>query len=201
MIPKIEFRYSDIYDRGFRESKFIQSYLKKKGQEYPSKKEILRYVEKAKKLWAEDRRIILKEVSRISGFKWKQKIIICYVVGVGRPISDPLTIRTYGKNVERFIETLTHEMIHQIFVQNNVEYKKWHKYVLKKYKDELRITKTHILLSAVHWKLLEKIGNKNAVEKEIRKYDKDEGYKRAWEIVKEETPDGIIQKFKEVIRK
>ena len=172
MIPKIEFRYSDVYDRNYRNSKFIQNYLEEKNQKYPSKKEILNYIKKAENIWEEKREKILKEISKISGFEWKEKRIICYVVGVGRPFSDPLTIRTYGRNINRFIETLTHELIHQIFIQNKKEYSKWNNFVLRKYEKEERLTKSHILLSAIHWKLLEKLRGKIAIEKEIKKYEK-----------------------------
>lgn len=201
MIPKIEFRFSDVYDRRYRESKFIQEYLKKKKQTYPSREEILKYMKKAEKIWKEDYKKILKEISKISGLKWKEKRIICYVIGVGRPFSDPLTIRTYGKNVKKFVETLTHEMIHQIQIQNHNLFMKWWKYVLEKYKKYSMITKMHILLSAIHWKLLEKLEDKKAVKKEIKKYDKEIDYKQSWEIVQEETPEKIIKKFKRTINK
>ncbi|MBS3094409.1 hypothetical protein J4474_01965 [Candidatus Pacearchaeota archaeon] len=200
MIPKIEFRYSDVYDRNYRNSKFIQNYLEEKNQKYPSKKEILNYIKKAENIWEEKREKILKEISKISGFEWKEKRIICYVVGVGRPFSDPLTIRTYGRNINRFIETLTHELIHQIFIQNKKEYSKWNNFVLRKYEKEERLTKSHILLSAIHWKLLEKLRGKIAIEKEIKKYKDSPDYKISWEIVKKEGAEKIIKKFKEITK-
>lgn len=200
MTPKIEFRYSEIYDRKYRESKQTQKYLKEKKQEYPSREEILNYIEEVKRLWNKKSKKILKEISKVSGLKWKEKKIICYVIGVGRPFSDPLTIKILKKNISRFLETLTHELIHQIQVQNKKKYILWHKYVLEKHKNEERITKNHVLLSAIHWKLLEKLEGQEAVQKEIKKFSKDKAYKRAWEIVKKETPDAIIKKFKEVTK-
>lgn len=200
MIPKIEFRYSSVYDRNYRNLKYIQNYLKEKNQKYPSKKEILFYIEKSKKLWEKNSKKILQEISKISGLDWKEKRIICYIVGVGRPFSDPLTIRTYGKNIKKFIETLTHELIHQIFIQNKNIYKKWHEYILEKYKNEKRITKTHILLSAIHWELLKKLEGIEAVKKEIKKYENSPDYKRAWKIVEKETSKKIIKKFIKIIK-
>ncbi|NCN86884.1 hypothetical protein GW932_03545 [archaeon] len=198
MNPKIEFRYSDVYDRNYRESKFIQKYLKEKNQTYPDKKEILEYIKKVEKLWNKKSEEILKLISKVSGLKWKEKRIICYVIGVGRPFSDPLTIRTYGKDTKRFINTLTHELIHNIFIQNTELYKNWNKYLKIQYPNEARITQSHILLSAIHWIILEKEG-KNAIKKEIEKYNKNEDYKKAWEIIKKETPKKIINKFKKII--
>jgi hypothetical protein len=198
IIPKIEFRYSEVYDRNYRESIEIKNILKEKNQEYPSKEEIFAYMKKVKKLWAGQEEKILSEISKVSKFDWKEKRIICYVIGIGRPFSEPLTMRTYGKNTNRFITTLIHELIHQIFTQNKKEYSKWHNFVLEKYEKEERLTKTHILLSAIHWKILDKFFGKDSIEKEIKQFNHEE-YKRAWEIVKKETPDKIIKKFYEII--
>jgi len=153
MIPKIEFRYSDVYDRNYRDSKKIQEYLKNKNEEYPSRKEIIDYTKKVEKLWRKKEKKILIEISKITGLKWKEKRIICYVVGCGQPFSDPLTIRTYGKDFEIFIDTLTHELIHQISTQNEKIFMRWYNYIKKKYTNEERTTKTHIFLTAVHWKI------------------------------------------------
>ena len=118
MVPKIEFRYSDVYDRNYRESEKIQKYLEKRKEKYPDRKEIINYIKKAEKLWRKEEKKILIEISRITVLKWKEKRIICYVIGCGQPFSEPLTIRTYGKDFEIFIDTLTHELIHQISNQN-----------------------------------------------------------------------------------
>ena len=195
MIPKIEFRYSDVYDRNYRESKSIQNYLKKRKEKYPSRKEIIRYMKKGEILWRKFEKKILTEISRITRLKWKERRIICYIVGVGRPFSEPLTIRTYGKLWDRFIDVLTHELIHNIFNENDGKYMKWYNYVFKKYSKELRATKTHIALCAVHWKLLLKLFDEERLKKEIKRYRKDLDYKRAWEIVEEENPDVILNKF------
>jgi len=198
IIPKIEFRYSEVYDRNYRESTDIKNILKEKNQEYPSREEILEYIKKVKKLWEEQNEEILLEISNISKFNWKEEKIICYVVGICRPFSEPLTMRTYGKNTNRFITTLIHELIHQIFTQNKKEYSRWNNFVLEKYEKEKRLTKNHILLSAIHWKILNKFFGKDSIKKEIKQLNHEE-YKRAWEIVKKETPDKIIKKFYGII--
>jgi hypothetical protein len=195
MIPKIEFRYSDVYDRHYRESKSIQEYLKERNEEYPSKEEVLNYMKKVERLWRKIEKEILTEISKITKLKWKEKRIICYVIGVGRPFSEPLTIRTYGKLLDRFIDVLTHELVHSISNQNEEKYLKWFNYVSKHYSKELRTTKTHILLCAVHWKLILKLFDEKRLNKEIKRYQKDIDYKRAWEIVVKETPDKILNKF------
>lgn len=199
-MPKIEFRYSDVYDRGYRESDFIRKHLEEKNQKYPSREEIINYTKKAERLWRKVENKILTEISKATKLKWKERRVICYVIGVGRPFSDPLTLRVFANDFDRFIDTLTHEMIHQIFIQNNKKYMKWSKYVSKTYTDEQRATKTHILLSAVHWKMFLKLFNKKRLDNEIKRYQRDIDYKRAWEIVEEETPNKILNKFYSIIK-
>ena len=200
MIPQIEFRYSRVYDEKYRLSKSIQKYLKEKNKEYPSRKEIEDYIRKVKKLWKKEEKKIIKGISNISGLKWKEKRIICYVIGCGRAFSDPLTIGICSKNIRRFIRTLTHELIHEIQRQNREEYLRWYKEILKKYSKEKRTTKNHILLSAIHWILLERFYGKKELKKEMKKYNKFPDYKKAWKIVEEAKPENIIKKFKHIIK-
>jgi len=51
MIPKIELRYSRIYDNKYRNSSLIQKNLKKKKKIYPSMKKIESYTKVVKKVW------------------------------------------------------------------------------------------------------------------------------------------------------
>ena len=193
MIPKIEFRYSKIYDEKYRNRKFIQDYLKEKGDKYPSVKQVQSYVKKVEKLWRGKNQNILKEISKITKLKWKDKKIICYIIGFGQSF--------YVKSPKRFIQTLTHELIHQIQIQNNDLFMKWREYLLEKYKNETRLTRNHILVSAIHWKVLEKLYNKNMIKEEVKNNENFIDYKRAWEIVEKETPDKIIKKFYEIIKR
>jgi len=142
---------------------------------------------------------ILKEMSKITGLKWKEKKIICYVVGIGRSYSDPLTVRLY-RNKSDFVDILTHELIHQIQMQNSSKTKNWFKYINKKYKTETSLTRKHILIHAVHWKILEKMFGKGRLKKNIKSLPKLKDYKRAWKIVEKDGADEIIKKFKKIIQ-
>ena len=199
MLPKIKFVYSSIYDSGYRNSKWVNEFLKKKKQKYPIEKQILSYIKYIEKHWKKDEKKILKEISKITGLKWKEKEIKCYVIGFGRPISDPLTLGIC-KYKNDFIDTLTHELIHQIQFQNEKKWPRWGKHLANKYKKELFMTKAHIFLHAVHWKLIEKLFNKKRLNKSIN-FDKNfKDYKRAWEIVEEEGHEDIIKKFRELTK-
>jgi len=166
--PKIEFRYSWIYDQRYRNSSKIKKYFEKIGKTYPSSIEIQKYIKSVEVLWKKQDKKILKELSSIMKLNWNRENIICYVVGRGRPFSDPLTMRLY-KNKYDFIDTLTHEMIHQLQTQNVGKFQLWKQKVLtKKYTKESITTKNHILLHAVHWELFMRIFNKRRLNKQIK---------------------------------
>ncbi len=199
MIPRIEFVYSWIYDELRRNDPIIAKKLKKINKEYPSPKKIKKYIEKIEKIWRNDEKIILKLISKITGLKWREKVIKCYVVGKGKCFSDPLTIRIF-KNQLNFIDVLTHELIHQIQSQNANKWKKWRRHVDKKYKKEPEATKRHIFLHAVHWKLLLSLYNKKRLNKNIIFHKDTKDYKRAWEIVQKEGYQKIISKFTKITK-
>ena len=181
MIPKIDFVYSGVYDGIWLKpkNKLDQKFIKK-------------YFNSIEKIWRKEGGKILKEISKISSLKWKEKKVKCYFISGGRCFSDPLTIK-YFKNKNQFIDTLTHELIHQIQIQN-ADWDKWKKY--HKYGKESFKTQSHIFLHAVHYKILSNLYGRNRLEKNIRRHNKWKDYKKAWEIVIKETPEKIIKEFK-----
>ena len=147
MTPRIIFRYSGVYDGHWKfvtENSLVRKRLQKA---YPSSKKILQYSRNIAKIWEKREKEYLQTLSKIAGLKWKRKRIPCYVVGFCRPISDPLTIRPY-KHHGDFIDTLIHELVHNLIaVDNNI--KKCWKYLDKKYKKESKLTINHIPLNAM----------------------------------------------------
>ena len=193
-IPRVEFRYSQVYDEKYRKNKELMKFLRKKRDKYPSQKKIIKYKRKIEKIWVKEGRKILLELSKITGLKWKEDII-CYVIGRGRPFSDPLTMRIYP-NVNDFVDTLTHELIHNLGMQNSDKTKYWWRFVDKKYKNETGLTKSHIFLQAVHWKLLLNFYDKRRLNRNIKR-DTVKDYQISWEIVTNEGFQNIIDTFKE----
>ena len=200
MLPKIKFVYSSIYDRLRKDSPMMKKFLKKQNKSYPSIKKIIKYMGDVEKLWKKDENLILREISKLTRLKWKEKEIKCYVIGFGRGFSDPLTLSLY-KNKKDFIDALTHELIHQIQSQNEKKFRKWGKKFLSiKYKKESRSTKSHIFLHSVLKALYLKLFGKKRLKKIIN-FDKNfKDYKRAWEIVEEEGHENIIKKFRELTK-
>ena len=195
MIPEIEFRYSEVYNNMYHEN-----YTKKdeeKWGKYPSSKKIHSMLKNREKVWNKHGKKILNEIEKISGFKWKEKKIICYIVGKTLPFSDPLTMSLENNNIE-FIDTLTHELIHQVQIQNEDKFNKaWKGYIVKNFKKENYNCKTHIFLHAIHKEIFLKLFEEKRLEKEIELSKKfPVGYYRSWQIVNKKGHENIIKDFK-----
>ena len=198
MIPKIEFRYSYVYDKIYRDSCNVKDFLIKSGKRYPSEKEIKEFVIKIRNVWGGEGNEILNKISNLFGLKWKNEDIVCYVVGVCRPMSDPLTIK-FCRDVNHSIDILTHELIHQM--QSRVEDKKWKKwlsYLDSKYPKESTISKDHVLLNAVHKKIYFELLDNKRFERDVENSRASNSYKRSWEIVEDLGHEEIIKKFREI---
>ncbi len=195
MLPKIIFRYSNVYDERFR-----QAWISRKEKKpYPSPKRIISYKKQIEKEWGNVGKKILRELENITGLKWWEKEIKCYVVGRTRAFSDPLTIAIF-KDKTFFIDILTHELIHQILSQNRDNSKDFWKYMHSKYKTLNQKTVTHIPLNAIHKKLYLKLFGSKRLERDIKRSDelapKHPEYKKAWQIVNNEGYENIINEFR-----
>lgn len=200
MIPKIEFKYSYIYDELFRSSTELHKFMKKNGRKYPEPIEIIKFMDDVEMVWKKEGRKILEKISEISGIKWSNNKISCYIVGFCRPMSDPLTIKKCN-DITHAIDILTHELIHHM--QSNIseqKWQKWLKHIDLKYPKESATTKDHIFLNAVHMALYLDFFGADRLMRDMWNSNFSNGYKRAWEIVEREGPDKIVRKFRQLIK-
>lgn len=190
--PKIIFRYSWIYDEMWKET--IKD--KKEIRNYPSPKKILNYIKKIERLWQEYEKKIFSELSKITGLKWKSEYIPCYIIGQHHPFSDPLTMPVY-KRQDWFIDTLIHELIHQLFIQNgNIQQsKKAWAYIFRKYRKQSHTTAIHIPLHAIHSHIYLKFYGEKRLKRNIRIMNAYLDYRNSWQIVQKEGYQNIIQEF------
>src|SRR3989344_3848243 len=148
MIPEIEFRCNGTYDQFCRE-KYTKAEEKKLGK-YPTNKKTMAYIKKIQPLWKKDGKKILLELQKVTGLKWKEKKMICYVVGNHIPFADPLTIPVFAKNPDYFTDVLTHELVHNLLNQNDEKLSKYWNFVWKKYPKNSFVTKVHLVVHAIH---------------------------------------------------
>lgn len=205
-IPKIVFNCSGIYNRFHKQ--WLEAYaseeFKKHNKKFSSAEKELKVLDNYKRrvcaVWNKYEKNILQELSEISGLNWEEERIECYIVYVGLTMSNPLTMHTFKEDSD-FVDFLTHEMIHRLFMQpENLKRAKtaW-KYIDRKYKNESKKTRIHIPLLAFHVHIFLKIFHKERLEKHIGKFSSGD-YRRAWQIVRQEGYENIIREFKRRIR-
>jgi hypothetical protein len=188
--PKIIFKYSWIYDQIWKEG-----LLMKKKKSYPSPEKVLNYIKKIEKLWRKEEKKVFQELARVTHLRWKTKTIDCFVVGRCRPFSYPLTMPIYEKHPDYFIDVLTHELIHNIFIQNKEKTEKAFQYFHKKYKKQSLTTRIHIPLHAIHSHIYYKFFNENRLKRDIKFIGFLRDYKKSWQIVEKEGYQNIISEF------
>lgn len=202
---KIDFIWSWIYESTVHNSTVKEDFNYEKYEEFTNS-----FLNKLKPLWKHKEKEILSYCENLTGLKWKKKEIPAYIIKISSlmPISDPLTIpielESDGEIIplypERFIDMLVHELIHNFFIQNEKEMGDYFDFIINKYKDEEFDTSIHILLHAIHKKILLKYFGKERLENEIEMNSYYPAYKRSWEIVNEIGEDNIIKEFKDHIK-
>jgi len=196
-LPKIEFCDSWIYDDQWR------YFYQKLGKEYPAHGKLPARLRRLEKAWQKDGDRILREMEKATGLRWQEKKIQCFVVGRMVPFSFPLTIMVEEGPIERTVDILTHELIHQLFVQNDKggeAYGAW-AHIHRKYKKEPFNTRIHIPVHAVHHRVLGKLFGEKRLEREMASLKGFPEYERAWEIVLEEGAEEILAEFRERVGK
>lgn len=190
MLPEISIIYSPPYEWNyfFAAKKRWSTKLLSQGYKYQTR---------LRKRWTRDEKKVLRTISKVTGLKWKERTIRCYIVAHSLPISEPLTVPML-KNLDASVEAMIHELVHQIFIQNNTfgvgpEY-------AKKYRRENWNTIIHLPVQAVVKIVLEKTYGDDAgryikYEQWWRDYPKSPlapEYRRAWEIMNKEGAQRII---------
>jgi hypothetical protein len=191
--PKIIFAYSKVYD------KTLNNLIEKSGDSATSTDPSIspmEYITKIGEEWEKISENVFNEISYILNLDWKEEKIKCYLIRKGICFSDPLTIK-YFKDTKRFLEVLSHELIHIILTQNIEKTQGGIKKLNEIYSDLTQKARTHIIVHAVLKKVLEKHLGKNSLERDIKLVSKIEDYKKAWDIVLEKGENNIIKKFVE----
>lgn len=191
MLPVIEFRYSQVYDRRWKGLLSLQN-----GGilEYPTPQYIQKYITEKEGVWKVNEDRILSGISEITGLQWQDERIRCYFVRRCRPFSDPLTLMPFNSD-DKLIDNLSHELVHQIFIQNSDRASAAWSFFREKYREESKVTVNHIILYAVLIKLYKSMSQYDRlVELQSNLSDKD--YTRAWEIAQDEGYDMIIADLK-----
>ena len=188
-LPSLKFNYSRIYNTVFN------NYIGGKDQilDY---KEVLKTKDELEEYWEKNGKAILRSISKVSGLKWRTKDINVYINSCCPVFSNPLTLSlTTLNNNKRNIETdLIHELIHVILTDNHGLDGSLTSWINEKYGKEDQITKIHIKVHAIQTGVFLNLKMEKDLLSIVEK-SKDERYKRAWEIVKKEGWENIVQRI------
>lgn len=199
VIPKINFVWSSIY----QEEIHLPKDVKYNGEK--TSKDINKFIRKLSKEWKRVGNPLLKYMKKLTGLKWNRREINCYVVYLSkyRPFSDPLTVpikiksgnKIHNLTFNRFVDILIHELIHNLFIQNdNKKLYNYFDYIINnKYKEFKWNVAIHVPVHAIHKEIFLKFFNKKRLEKEIYSCSNYPEYKQAWDIVMEEGSKKIIK--------
>ncbi len=185
MLPKIQFTRSWIYD---------EHLVRKEIGKRPSEKFLISQIIKVEKLWRKREKAILTEISKAVGLPWNEKQINIYATWGSGWFSKPLTL-SMQKEPEWLFHTMTHELIHRIWSENNNWDKispRWDK-LMDKYKKETINTRIHIPVHAVHKHIFLKFFGQKTLAKEIADMKKYKDYSRSWKIVERDGYKDIIR--------
>jgi hypothetical protein len=193
--PKVTFIYSSVYDVKWRRGELGS---KRRDAFYPAAEKILDYIREVEKKWRREERKVMVEISRTASLGWAEEKIDCFVVGRCRAFSFPTTLQIYEGDYQRFIDILTHELIHRIFSSkdNKKRAKRAWNYFNKKYSEESRTTRVHVVVYAVHTHLYKKFSREHRIEENAKRVEHKPDYRRAWEIVKRDGYETIIEELK-----
>lgn len=207
MIPKINFKWSFIYQEEIHLPNLPKSVKYKREV---SEKYVKDFIEKVSSQWGKFGNKILSFMEEITDLKWKKSEIDCYVIEVSQfgPISDPLTIpinlfyngQISSLNVNRFIDMLTHELIHNLFVQNEDKLMDdYFDYLIKKYKGVGGNAAIHVPVHAIHKEIFMKFFDNKRLQDEVYACSYYPEYKKAWDIVMRRESKEIIKTMKKFL--
>ena len=206
MIPKVLFKWSFIYQEEIHQPK-SDSYNRDKTEEY-----VLNFVKKASKKWNKNESKVFSYMEKLTGLKWRLKEIPCYVIKISEfgPISDPLTIpiqfksgdNIYTLGVDRFIDMLVHELIHNLLIQNqDMLPRTYFEYIIdKKYKDFPFNAAIHVPIHAIHKEIFLKYFGRKRLKEEIEACEYYPDYKKAWNQVNKEGSNVILEELRSYVR-
>jgi hypothetical protein len=190
-VPRTEFRYSWQYDQENR--------LRFTDPLYPSGDVIRNYAGEAGKAWGPRRRTVLSSISRISGLPWREDVVVCYVVGRGVPMSDPLTLPVYEDNTGLFIDRLVYMLVERMLMHpENLRARGifWEGMFRSMRDDGVKVSYM-VPVNAIYSDIRGRYLGSGRGEPGGSLATTNLDYRRAWEIVNEIGHGEIIRRFRE----
>ncbi len=187
--PSMEFRYSWVYDHENR--------LRYTDPLYPSGDTIRGYADEVSAQWKPMQRRVLGRIARLSGLPWREGSIVCYLVGRGVPLSDPLTMPVYEGQPQTFLEKMSYQLVERMVMHpGNLKAQApfWEAMFRSMAEDGVKVSYM-VPVNAIFRELQGKLFQGGTVGKSLLSTNLD--YRRAWEIVDNMGHSSIIERFRE----
>jgi hypothetical protein len=187
-LPRIEFRYSWVYDH--------ENKLRYTDPLYPSGDNIRDYIEEVSQNWKSRQRTILNSITRTSGLPWQEDLILCYLVGRGLPLSDPLTMPLYEGQPETFLEKMTYQLVERMVMHpRNLKSQSgfWEAMFRSMSEDGVKVSYM-VPVNAIFRELQSRYFQTQDPSKSLLTKNMD--FRRSWEIVDSLGHSTIIERFR-----
>ena len=193
--PIIKIKYNRFLDPIFKG--WILSQEKYKNWTPPDMVKINSQVLMYKEEWGKYGEKIIESMCRVTNLEFERNIIDIYIVsGNPRPFSRPLVL-SCGYNNIKFINYITHELIHCLFSDNDIK-EGFSKKV--RYTHDSEIVSRHVLVYAIlNYILIDVLEKPNYLENVIKNdaHFPKLGYHEAWNIIEKIGYKKIIELYKE----
>ena len=197
-LPEIRIKFGDLLYATISKE-IYELHVAKEDIAFMSKNRALELVEERKQAWKAKEKIILNGMIETFGIDFADTTIKVYLAPYVPILSDPLMISLRAEP-DIFVDVLTHELFHRLLTENvqNIPYGK----VLQDlYGNEDLLTRNHVFvhagLAAIYKDVL---GEPSRLERDIEFHQHYHGYKEAWDIVKKEGYQNLINKLKSYYR-
>ena len=165
---------------------------------YPSKSVVEKKIKLFERIWRKHETKLLRAMCRKLNLQFYQNVIDVYVLPYWyvMGMSKPLIISARIKKADRFVDLLTHELVHRL-LSDNTRKLRVGKIFNKMFRGKSLATRNHILVHAtLKYLWLEVLKEDYRLERDIMVCQKYSSYKAAWQYVEKEGYDEIIQNFK-----
>lgn len=152
----------------------------------PDKEKIEKRIDDYKDAWLKHEEKITKGICVALDLVFKEDIDVYVVAGINRSMSNPIIISSHH-SPNKFVTTLSHELIHRIFKGEDFKFSK----ILLNKTDDKKVN-NHILVFAVLRKIFEGEPEMINIISDI-KYDED--YKKAYDL--SESYEDILKYFRD----
>ena len=126
-----EIRIKDAWLLRMNVSQHLHELWAKEGAKLADDKKMEKIVESYQEAWQPKEKEILNAITELYDLTYRQNIIDVYIAPWFNAFSDPLVFGVMNKPDE-FVDTLTHELLHRLFVdntslpyKNNILLKEW----------------------------------------------------------------------------